>query len=167
MVTDEFWEEIKQKYEHRCLCCGESEGEDLKLTKDHVIPLAKGGCDIPENIQPLCGNCNSSKGARVFDYRGPNTMFSGESQGSHWKTVKQAAKILGYTKRTIERKVRRGELPTYSSPSGRRFVWVTEFQQRESDLAISLEKMTLAIEEIKEGQRAIIEAMGLEATDEV
>ena len=94
-------------------------------------------------------------------------MFSGESQGVHWKTVKEAAKILGYTKRTIERKVRRGELPTYSSPSGRRFVWTTEFQRRESDLSISLEKMTEAIEEIKEGQRAIIESMGLEVSDDV
>ena len=94
-------------------------------------------------------------------------MFSGESQGANWKTVKEAAKILGLSKRTIERKIRKAEIPTYSSPSGRRFVWVTEFQQKESDLNISLERMTEAIEEIKEGQRSIIESISLEVTDDI
>jgi hypothetical protein len=48
-----------------CLCCGRAK----RLTADHVIPLSKGGSDSIDNIQPLCINCNSSKGIQIVDYR--------------------------------------------------------------------------------------------------
>ena len=32
------------------------------LTIDHVVPQVKGGTDHPENLQLLCGACNSTKG---------------------------------------------------------------------------------------------------------
>jgi len=48
-----------------CLSCGSSE----KLTVDHVLPLSKGGSNSIENIQPLCGLCNSKKKDHFIDYR--------------------------------------------------------------------------------------------------
>jgi 5-methylcytosine-specific restriction endonuclease McrA len=47
---------------NKCVRCGRA---DLRLCKDHIIPVAHGGCDCIENLQPLCYPCNSSKGARI------------------------------------------------------------------------------------------------------
>tara|TARA_Y100000004_G_scaffold73744_1_gene82844 strand:- start:444 stop:1169 length:726 start_codon:yes stop_codon:yes gene_type:complete len=33
---------------------------------DHVIPLAKGGKDVLENLMPCCRSCNCSKGAKIL-----------------------------------------------------------------------------------------------------
>jgi len=49
------WNELKEKFNQKCAICGEFK----KLTKDHVIPLSKGGTDYISNIQPLCKNCNN------------------------------------------------------------------------------------------------------------
>ena len=37
-------------------------GEEVRMTKDHVIPLSKGGLNIIENLQPMCIRCNVEKG---------------------------------------------------------------------------------------------------------
>ncbi len=57
---------------HRHVLYGEQEGHCngcrihfpfRNLTVDHVVPRAKGGSDHRENLQLLCGACNSLKGA--------------------------------------------------------------------------------------------------------
>jgi 5-methylcytosine-specific restriction endonuclease McrA len=51
------WNALKEKGNYKCAICG----EEKKLTKDHIIPLSKGGNNFIENIQPVCRNCNSKK----------------------------------------------------------------------------------------------------------
>lgn len=62
------WAGIKAAADFTCLACQRREPE-IKLTLDHVVPLSRGGKHCVENIQPLCGPCNSSKNARTIDYR--------------------------------------------------------------------------------------------------
>lgn len=66
--TEEEWQELKAFYNFTCLRCGAQE-PDIKLTRDHVIPLTQGGSDSIENVQPLCARCNSKKNNKHIDYR--------------------------------------------------------------------------------------------------
>jgi len=47
-----------------CLYCGDhfSRGE---LTRDHVVPLSRGGLDVWENVVSACISCNVSKGCET------------------------------------------------------------------------------------------------------
>lgn len=57
-LTRAQWEEIKKQYAYRCAYCGK---KPMKLTQDHVIPLARGGNHTASNIVPACKPCNSRK----------------------------------------------------------------------------------------------------------
>ena len=50
--------------EGRCTGCREH-FPFRNMTEDHITPKAKGGPDTDDNIQLLCGACNSKKGARM------------------------------------------------------------------------------------------------------
>lgn len=67
-ITAQEWRDLKAFYSHKCLACGRSEPE-IKLTLDHVIPLADGGTHTIANVQPLCWGCNARKRATTVDYR--------------------------------------------------------------------------------------------------
>ena len=60
--------ELCEFHDRQCLACGKR-FPLVELDEDHIVPLSKGGSDRIENIQPLCGSCNSSKGAQTIDYR--------------------------------------------------------------------------------------------------
>ena len=40
-------------------------GEEVMITKDHIIPRSKGGRNILSNYQPLCIRCNQQKADHV------------------------------------------------------------------------------------------------------
>lgn len=65
VYTSAQWIALCDKYNNRCLCCGRKK----KLTPDHVVPLSKGGSNSIDNIQPLCGPCNSRKHTKTIDFR--------------------------------------------------------------------------------------------------
>ena len=44
-----------------CIYCGEAK----PLTRDHKVPLTRGGSDYIENIVPACLSCNVRKQART------------------------------------------------------------------------------------------------------
>jgi 5-methylcytosine-specific restriction endonuclease McrA len=63
------WQELKERYNYKCVYCKISESKlekkwgnkFSKLTEDHIIPISKGGSDYITNIQPLCISCNAKK----------------------------------------------------------------------------------------------------------
>ncbi len=55
-----YYEAVVARDGEKCNICGLT----IKLTVDHIYPLSKGGENKLENMQILCGSCNSRKGAR-------------------------------------------------------------------------------------------------------
>lgn len=58
--TTKEWNELRLNHNFSCAKCGKQEPE-IKLTKDHIVPISKGGNDSILNIQPLCQRCNAKK----------------------------------------------------------------------------------------------------------
>ncbi len=52
------WERVKKHFHYLCAYCG---AKPKRLTKDHVVPLIKGGNHTISNIVPACHSCNSKK----------------------------------------------------------------------------------------------------------
>lgn len=50
--------------EHEGRPCGRHGTPDNPITAGHIIPRSKGGPSVPDNYQPECRRCNSTKGAR-------------------------------------------------------------------------------------------------------
>lgn len=61
----EEWVELCKSFGNICLRCKQGK----PLTIDHIKPLAQGGSNWIQNIQPLCKECNSVKGNKEEDYR--------------------------------------------------------------------------------------------------
>lgn len=81
-ITFEQWEQIVLFYcpDNKCPACGcsfDNTSNNRRLTMDHIVPLNRGGKTRPENVQPLCVSCNSSKSdERVIDYRPDQGAFA-------------------------------------------------------------------------------------------
>lgn len=60
-LTAREWIDILKQYKFKCAYCGKEFTLFDKATKDHVIPISKGGDNIKENIVPACKSCNSKK----------------------------------------------------------------------------------------------------------
>ena len=50
---------------HFCMYCG-SKFSDRELTRDHVVPMSRGGADEWTNVASACRRCNIHKGDRLL-----------------------------------------------------------------------------------------------------
>jgi len=53
--------ELFRRDHHMCLYCGREHTDD-ELTRDHVMPMSKGGRDHWANVVTACRRCNTHKG---------------------------------------------------------------------------------------------------------
>ena len=55
---------------YACAKCRAPDRDPPALHPDHILPVAKGGSDHIDNIQPLCESCNRAKSCNeAIDYR--------------------------------------------------------------------------------------------------
>lgn len=68
LMTKKLREFIKNRDNFTCCNCGNSihKEPNLLLEIDHIIPIAKGGCTVEDNLQTLCWKCNRSKSDKII-----------------------------------------------------------------------------------------------------
>lgn len=63
MYSHQHWKETVIFFGGECAYCGKTMRKGERLTRDHLVPLSKGGTTTQDNIVPACAACNSTKGA--------------------------------------------------------------------------------------------------------
>lgn len=68
LMTTKLRLQIKERDNYTCCQCGNSikNEPNLLLEVDHIVPIAKGGLTIENNLQTLCWKCNRSKGSKLY-----------------------------------------------------------------------------------------------------
>lgn len=61
--TLEEWAQKCKEYNYKCAYCGKI---PKIISRDHVIPISKGGTDYISNLIPACRSCNSKKRNRTY-----------------------------------------------------------------------------------------------------
>jgi 5-methylcytosine-specific restriction endonuclease McrA len=64
-LTGDEWVDILSCQNNRCAICNKKFTEKRRPTKDHIIPLSKGGNLTRENVQALCKSCNCKKSTKI------------------------------------------------------------------------------------------------------
>lgn len=69
LMTKKLREFIKTRDNFTCCNCGNSTNlePNLLLEIDHIIPVAKGGRTVENNLQTLCWRCNREKSDKIID----------------------------------------------------------------------------------------------------
>lgn len=58
---------FKDRSYHLNLYAIDDNGNEVLMTKDHIIPQSKGGSDDISNYQTMCEPCNKAKGSKIED----------------------------------------------------------------------------------------------------
>jgi len=71
------WRALVKKCLGQCVCC---RGVLKWASPDHVVPIALGGSDGIDNLQPLCTLCNRRKKDKHIDYRERFRLFGDDGK---------------------------------------------------------------------------------------
>jgi len=84
-------------YWHMNLYAINKDGQEVLMTKDHIVPKAKGGASALYNYQPMCSRCNGEKGDAMPKF----PMKKKETKEDLQKEVDKLKSILGGKDGTI------------------------------------------------------------------
>src|SRR5690242_10010956 len=68
--------EILKRDNFTCRYCGRSAAA-TELRVDHVIPVALGGSDMPDNLVAACHDCNAGKSSITLDLEAKDIALAG------------------------------------------------------------------------------------------
>ena len=63
--------DVMKRDHFRCVLCGRSADDGVKMHVDHIVPVAKGGKTVMSNLRTLCEDCNRGKRDK-YDENGEN-----------------------------------------------------------------------------------------------
>jgi len=64
-ISDSLRYDILNRDDFKCVICGASSREGVRLHVDHIIPVSKGGKSVPNNLRTLCERCNVGKSDKL------------------------------------------------------------------------------------------------------
>lgn len=65
LVNDGVRYDVMMRDGFRCVLCGATQADGVKLHVDHIIPLSKGGTSEMSNLRTLCERCNIGKSDKL------------------------------------------------------------------------------------------------------
>lgn len=83
--------EVLRRDNHACRYCGAT-APDVKLTVDHVVPVALGGTHEPSNLVTACSDCNSGKSSSNPDQSMVEDVSADALRWAH--ALEEAAELL-------------------------------------------------------------------------
>lgn len=110
--------EILRRDNHTCRYCG-AKAPDVALTVDHVLAVALGGSDEPNNLVTACADCNSGKSSMPAD---APLLADVNQDALRWATAMRRAVELAEVDRATREQVEReliGVFDDYPVPSYR------------------------------------------------
>ena len=71
LMTDSLRYDVMKRDGFKCVICGATAQDGVKLHVDHIYPVSKGGKTEMSNLRTLCERCNHGKAAK-YDENGVN-----------------------------------------------------------------------------------------------
>lgn len=105
--------EVLRRDNFTCRYCRSNEGQ---LTVDHVVPVALGGTDAPDNLVACCKDCNAGKSSTSPD---AETVANVADDAARWsEAMKRAAETLAAEKKALASQVDHWEHAIWQSWNG-------------------------------------------------
>lgn len=58
--------EVLRRDGFKCVKCGRSAKDGVRLHVDHIVPVSRGGKSVMNNLQTLCEDCNCGERQQIL-----------------------------------------------------------------------------------------------------